>query len=133
MPFIYEYIEKYYKKRQSQKPPIFIFDDCEGIMNKTILGLYNYQRHVNNGMIAQSFMADSFINNTGCSNQISCKMTLLENATTNLLEKCKVNQLFIVGNIDVSCISSNYFLEKLDIGDIKTLRYLVGLTNTLED
>lgn len=133
MPFIYEYIEKYYKKRQLQKPPIFIFDDCEGIMNKTILGLYNYQKHVNSGMIAQSFMADSFINNTGCSNQISCKMTLLENATTDLLEKCNVNQLFIVGNIDVNCISSNYFLEKLDIEDIKTLRYLVGLTNTLED
>jgi hypothetical protein len=60
-------------------------------------------------------------------------MTLLDNTSTDLLEKCNVNQLFIVGNIDVSCISNNYFLEKLDIEDIKTLRYLVGLATTLED
>ena len=133
MPFVHEYIEKYYKKRQLQKPPIFIFDNCESIMNDVILGLYTYQKHVNNGMIARTFMADSFINNTGCTNQISCKMTLLDNTSTDLLEKCNVNQLFIVGNIDVSCISNNYFLEKLDIEDIKTLRYLVGLATTLED
>ena len=133
MPFVHEYIEKYYKKRQLQKPPIFIFDNCERIMNEVILGLYNYQKHVNTGMIAQTFMVDSFINNTGCPNQISCKMTLLENSSTDLLEKCNVNQLFIIGNIDVSCISNNYFSEKLDIDDIKTLRYLVGLVTTLED
>lgn len=102
-------------------------------MNDVILGLYNYQKHVNNGIIARTFMADSFINNTGCTNQISCKMTLLDNTSTDLLEKCNVNQLFIVGNIDVSCMSNNYFLEKLDIEDIKTLRYLVGLATTLED
>ena len=59
-------------------------------------------------------------------------MTSLNNITVDLLEKCAVNQLFVVGDLNIDLESNKYFTEKLDIENVNTLRYLVGLINRLE-
>ena len=59
-------------------------------------------------------------------------MTLLDNISVDILEKCNVNQLYVIGSIDTLLNSPNYYAEELDITDVGSLRYLVGLTKTLE-
>ena len=131
--FIQEYLNKYFKKPKLQKPPIFIFgNNHSGLMQKTLLALYKYQKSVNTGLIGNTFVADSFVNNKNCSADFVCKMALLENITVDILEQCQVNQLYIVGTINESLDSVNYFVEKLDVPNINTIRYLVGLSKTLE-
>lgn len=131
--FIHEYLNKYFKKRKLQKPPLFIFgDQSSTLMQSALLELYKYQQSVNTGSIGTVFLEESFINNTNCAADFSCKMTLLENITVDTLEKCNVNQLYIIGGIDNSLDSSNYYVEELEVTDINSLRYLVGLTKTLE-
>ena len=131
--FIQEYLNKYFKKPKLQKPPIFIFgNNHSGLMQKTLLALYKYQKSVNTGLIGNTFVADSFVNNKNCSADFVCKMALLENITVDILEQCQVNQLYIVGTINESLDSVNYFVEELDVPNINTIRYLVGLAKTLE-
>ena len=131
--FIQEYLNKYFKKPKLQKPPIFIFgNNHSGLMQKTLLALYKYQKSVNTGLIGNTFVADSFVNNKNCSADFVCKMALLENITVDILEQCQVNQLYIVGTINESLDSVNYFVEELDVPNINTIRYLVGLSKTLE-
>ncbi|MDE6758747.1 MAG: hypothetical protein K2J89_05675 [Clostridia bacterium] len=139
--FIHTYISKYFKKPKLQKPPIFIFDDRnETLLQKSIIGLYQYQKYVNNGMVGDSFIEDSFINNKNCKDPVSCKMTLLGNIKGDLLEQCNVNQLYIIGNLcnisdelQRALHSHNYFVENLDIENVNELKYLVGLENILEE
>lgn len=131
--FIQEYLNKYFKKPKLQKPPIFIFgNNHSGLMQKTLLALYKYQKSVNTGLIGNIFVADSFVNNKNCSADFVCKMALLENISVDILEQCQVNQLYIVGTINESLDSVNYFVEELDVPNINTIRYLVGLSKTLE-
>jgi len=131
--FIHEYIAKYFKKRKLQKPPIFIFGSKNSnLMQNALLELYKYQQSVNTGSIGTAFLEDSFISNTNCAADFSCKMTLLDNISVNTLEKCNVNQLYIIGDIDTRLDSPNYYVEELDVADVGSLRYLVGLTKTLE-
>ena len=131
--FIQEYLNKYFKKPKLQKPPIFIFgNNHSGLMQKTLLALYKYQKSVNTGLIGNTFVADSFVNNKNCSADFVCKMALLENISVDILEQCQVNQLYIVGTINESLDSVNYFVEELDVPNINTIRYLVGLSKTLE-
>lgn len=131
--FIQEYLNKYFKKPKLQKPPIFIFgNNHSGLMQKTLLALYKYQKSVNTGLIGNAFVADSFVNNKNCSADFVCKMAMLENITVDILEQCQVNQLYIVGTINASLDSVNYFIEELDVPNINTIRYLVGLVSTLE-
>ena len=131
--FIQEYLNKYFKKPKLQKPPIFIFgNNHSGLMQKTLLALYKYQKSVNTGLIGNTFVADSFVNNKNCSADFVCKMALLENITVDILEQCQVNQLYIVGTINESLDSVNYFVEELDVPNVNTIRYLVGLSKTLE-
>ena len=131
--FIQEYLNKYFKKPKLQKPPIFIFgNNHSGLMQKTLLALYKYQKSVNTGLIGNTFVADSFVNNRNCSADFACKMALLENITVDILEQCRVNQLYIVGTINESLDSVNYFIEELDVPNINTIRYLLGLAKTLE-
>ena len=131
--FIHEYLNKYFKKRKLQKPPIFIFGSRNStLMQNSLLELYKYQQSVNTGSIGTAFLEDSFINNTNCASDFSCKMTLLENISVDILEKCNVNQLYVIGGIDTPLDSPNYYVEELDITDVGSLRYLVGLTKTLE-
>lgn len=131
--FIHEYLNKYFKKRKLQKPPIFIFGSKNStLMQNSLLELYKYQQSVNTGSIGTAFLEDSFINNTNCASDFSCKITLLDNISVDILEKCNVNQLYVIGNIDTPLNSPNYYVEKLDITDVGSLRYLVGLTKTLE-
>lgn len=131
--FIHAYIAKYFKKPKLQKPPIFIFENnSEELLKNAILGLYKYQKYVNNGLVANCFMEDNFINNTTCTDQVSCKMTLLKNINVNLLESCKVNQLFIIGNVKIDLPSCNFVVENIDIDSVNTLKYLVGLEKLLE-
>lgn len=131
--FIHEYLNKYFKKPRLQKPPIFIFgNNHSALMQKALLELYKYQKSVNTGLIGNIFVPDSFVNNKNCSFDFVCKMVLLENITVEMLEQCQVNQLYIVGTINESLASVNFFVEELDVLNIDTIRYLVGLSKTLE-
>ena len=131
--FIHEYLNKYFKKPRLQKPPIFIFgNNHSALMQKALLELYKYQKSVNTGLIGNIFVPDSFVNNKNCSADFVCKMVLLENITVEMLEQCQVNQLYIVGTINESLASVNYFVEELDVLNIDTIRYLVGLSKTWE-
>ena len=133
IPFIRQYIEKYYKKVKLQKPPIFIFgDNHDNKIRDIIISLYNYQQSVNSGVVAGTFMEDSFVNNTDCAANFKCKITSLRNITDNLLERCQVNQLFWVGKMPIPFNSRQFTKELLDIQDLHTLKYLVGLETTLE-
>ena len=130
---IHDYLNKYFKKPRLQKQPIFIFGNRGStLMQQVLLELYKYQQSVNTGLVGTAFLGDSFINNTNCPTTFSCKISLLKNITVDILEKCNVNQLYFIGRYDGSLDSANYSAEELDIPDINTLRYLVGLTRTLE-
>lgn len=131
--FVQEYLNKYFKKPKLQKQPIFIFGNKhEELMQTTLLELYKYQKPVNTGMLGTSFIKDVFVNNRNCSNDIVCKITLLQNITVELLEQCNVNQLYIVGKLGDSLDSVNYMTEELDVLNINTLKYLVGLSKKME-
>ncbi len=49
-----------------------------------------------------------------------------------ILEQCQVNQLYIIGKTEIDFESDSYFVEYLDVSDISTLKYLVGLSLKLE-
>lgn len=132
--FIRQYIAQYYKKTTLQKPPIFIFGDNHDLkLKNVIISLHKYQQPVNSGRVAEVFMEDSFVNNTDCAPNFKCKITSLCNVTDNLLERCQVDQLFWVGKMPIPFNSEQFTKELLDIHDLHTLKYLVGLENTLED
>ncbi len=132
IPFIQEYIAKYYKKRTLQRPPLFIFENGSDIIQKVILGLHKYQKAVNSGLVGNVFMSDSFINNTDCSAEFVCKIASLQNINTGIFEACNVNQLYIIGNVETECSSTNYYTERIEIEEIDELRYLVNLDRNLE-
>lgn len=130
--FIRKYIEKYYKKPKLQKPPIFVFDDnSEELMQSVILELYKYQQLVHTGMVGKQFVSDSFISNINCPPNHVCKITKLSNITVDILENCKVNQLFTIGNPITTLESKNYCIESLAISSMTELEYLVHLRNDL--
>lgn len=131
--FLHEYINKYFKKPKLQKQPIFIFGSNNSVlMQNTLLELYQYQQTANTGLVGTTFVPDSFINNDTCTSDFSYKITLLNNVSVDLLEKCNINQLYLIGKTDISLSSPNYYVDELDVTDVNTLRYLVGLTKTLE-
>lgn len=133
LPFLLEYLGKYFKKPRLQKQPIFIFgNNSAALQQSVLLGLYQYQKPVNNGMVGDCFIEDSFVNSTNCSANYMCKITLEKNITRSVLEKCQVNQLYIVGKTTDVFNSSNYIVETLDVENINSLRYLVGLARKLE-
>lgn len=132
IPFIQDYIDKYYKKKTLQRPPLFIFENDSDIIQKVILGLHKYQKSVNSGFVGNVFMTDSFINNTDCSAEFVCKITSLHNINVEILESCKVNQLYIIGNVETELSSSNYYTEQMEVDEINELRYLVNLDKNLE-
>ncbi|MCI7472085.1 MAG: DUF4297 domain-containing protein [Clostridiales bacterium] len=133
-PFIIQYLDKYFKKRKLQKQPIFIFGDGSSALLQTVLiSLYKYQRSVNTGLIGNEFIADSFICDTYCAADFACKMTQIQNISSEILEKCRVNQLYIIGENGYSLESSNYSIEYLDVADTATLKYLVWLSMRLEE
>ena len=131
--FIYEYINKYFKKPKLQKQPIFIFGNQHStLMQSVLLELYKYQRPVNTGLVGSAFVADSFIDCKNCSPDFVCRIALLKDMTIDILEKCQVNQLYIIGGNELSLVSPNFFVEELNVPDIGTLKYLVGLSRSLE-
>ncbi len=132
IPFIQEYIAKYYKKKTLQRPPLFIFENGSDITQKVILGLHKYQMSVNNGFVGNVFMPDSFINNTDCSAEFVCKVASLCDMSVSILESCNVNQLYIIGNVETGLRSSNYYAEQIEVEGIDELRYLVNLDRNLE-
>lgn len=133
LPFLLEYLGKYFKKPRLQKQPIFIFgNNSTALQQSVLLGLYQYQKPVNNGMVGDCFIEDSFVNSTNCSANYMCKITLEKNITISVLEKCQVNQLYIVGKTTDVFNSSNYIVETLDVENVNSLRYLVGLARKLE-
>lgn len=134
IPFIREYLGKYYRKPKLQKPPIFVFGNKSlDIMQNVIMELYKYQQPVNTGMVGTQFVEDSFIKDTNCSSNYVCKITQFDKISSNLLELCNVNQLYIVGVIDNSLENSNYYVESLEVCSINELRYLVSLSKNLEE
>lgn len=133
IPFIRQYITQYYKKPKLQKPPIFIFGNNHDLKLKdVIISLYKYQQPVNSGQVAGVFMEDSFVNNTDCAANFQCKITSLRNISDKLLERCQVNQLFWVGKMPIPFLSEQFTKELLDVPDLHTLKYLIGLETTLE-
>ena len=133
IPFIREYIGKYFKKPKLQKPPIFVFgDNSFDLMQNVIIELYKYQQSVNAGVVGMQFVEDSFIHDKNCPSDYVCKIARLCNITANVLEQCHVNQLYAVGTINKVLDSNNYFTELLDVPTINELRYLVGLNKSLE-
>ena len=76
---------------------------------------------------------DSFINDLNCSRDYVCKIAALNNMSTEILERCQVNQLYLIGQIQQSFESENYIIESLDIFSVNELRYLSGLSKVLED
>lgn len=132
-PFIIEYLGKYFKKPRLQKQPIFVFGNHSSKLQQSVLlGLHQHQKPANYGTIGDCFIEESFINNTNCPSNFSCKVTLEKNITTRILEKCQVNQLYIIGKPDEEYNSPNYFVETLDVENVDELRYLVGLSRKLE-
>lgn len=131
LPFIQEYLAKYYRKPKLHKQPVFIFDDAE-IVRNIILGLHKYQKVVNSGLIANSFVSDSFINNTDCSPSFVCKIASLQNIDVAILEACRVDKVYVIGKVNKSLDSTNFFLENIEIDTINELRYLVNLINRME-
>lgn len=132
-PFIIEYLSKYFKKPQLQKQPIFVFGNhCSELQQSILLGLHQYQKPANYGTIGDCFIEESFINNTNCPSNFSCKVTSEKNITTRILERCQVSQLYIIGKTDEEYNSPHYFVETLDVENIDELRYLVGLSRKLE-
>ena len=131
--FIQDYISKYYKKKTLQKPPLFIFSNSSNVMQNIILGLRKYQRTVNCGLVGNAFIVDSFINNTDCSPDFVCKITEVKNIDAFVLEKCLVNQLFIIGCINYDLKSDSYQTEKLEIQTVNELKYLVNINKYLEE
>lgn len=130
---IQEYLGKYFKKPKLQKPPIFVFGNrYSDLMQSALIELYKYQRSVNTGLVGNTFVEDSFINNRNCSPDFACKMALLENITANVLEQCQVNQLYVIGKNELGLHSVNYYTEELDVADMSAVRYLIALTTTLE-
>lgn len=97
-----------------------------------IISLYKYQQPVNSGQVAGVFMEDSFVNNTDCAANFQCKITSLRNISDKLLERCQVNQLFWVGKMPIPFLSEQFTKELLDVPDLHTLKYLIGLETTLE-
>lgn len=133
LPFLIEYLNKYFKKPHLHRQPIFIFGNNHSALQQSVLlGLYQYQKPVNYGTIGECFSEDSFINNTNCSPSFTCKITLEKNISANLLERCQVNQLYIIGKMEDKFNSPNYFVEMLDVENVNALRYLVGLSMKLE-
>lgn len=133
IPFIREYISKYFKKPKLQKPPVFVFgDNCFDLMQNVIIELYKYQQSVNTGLVGMQFVEDSFIYDKNCPSNYACKIALLSNITANILEQCHVNQLYAVGTIGKALDSNNYFTELLDVPTVNELRYLVGLNKSME-
>lgn len=132
IPFIQEYIAKYYKKKTLQRPPLFIFENGSDIIQKVILGLHKYQKSVNSGFVGNVFMSDSFINNTDCSPEFVCKVASLQNINVEILESCNINQLYIVGKMETELSSTKYYTERIEIEQISELRYLVNLDRNLE-
>ena len=133
LQFIIQYLDKYYKKPQLQRPPIFIFDDdCMDTIQEVVLGLYRYGISVNMGVIAGTFMENVFINNTDCSPNIRCKVASICNVNDSVLEQCHTNQFYIIGQMSAKISSTCFTKEFLEIDDILTLKYLVGLQKVLE-
>lgn len=132
IPFIQEYIAKYYKKKKLQKPPIFVFENGANIIQKVILGLHKYQKAINSGLVGNVFMPDSFVKNTDCSPEFVCKIASLENITATLLEDCNVNQLYIIGDVSAELSNSSYYTERIEIEELNVLKYLVNLERNLE-
>ena len=133
IPFIREYIGKYFKKIRLQKPPIFVFGDKSyELMQDIIMELYKYQQPVNSGMVGSQFIKESFINDNNCSNNYVCKIAQLSNIDRYVLEQCHVNQLYIVGTVETSLENNNYFVEFLTVSTVDELRYLVGLSKNME-
>lgn len=133
IPFIRDYLSKYFKKRTLQKPPIFVFgDNSTKLMQSVILELYKYQQPVHTGIVGMQFLEDSFINDNNCPANYVCKITKLNNISASVLEQCHINQLYTIGTIDTSLQSMNYITEELAVQTINELRYLVNLNRTLE-
>lgn len=131
--FVQAYIGKYFRKPRLHKQPIFIFDNnCGVIMQNVILGLHKYQKAVNTGMVGNTFVPESFVNNSDCSPDFVCKVTMLKNVDVNLLESCMVNNLYVIGNITHALNGQNYNVENIDVEDINVLKYLVDLDKILE-
>ena len=129
---VQQYIDKYYRKVKLQKPPIFIFDNSDDIMNNVIMSLHKYQKPVNTGQIAGTFMENSFINNTDCAADFVCKIARLSDINDNILEKCKVNQMFWIGALPIKFESFMFEKEVIDIVNMHNLKYLFGLESTME-
>ena len=133
--YLYQF-NKYFKKPKLQKPPIFLFGDRHvTLMQSVLLELFKYQKSANTGLIGTTFVADSFVNNQNSSPDFVCKIAMLGNISASILEQCNVNQLYIVGSkteFPQDLTSADYTLEELNITDINALKYLVGLTRTME-
>lgn len=133
VPFVQSYIAKYFRKPRLHKQPIFIFgNECEDIMQNVILGLHKYQKTVNSGMVGNMFVSESFVNNSDCSPNFVCKVALLRNVDVDLLEKCTVNKLYVIGNMTHILDSQNYNVEYIDVESINILKYLVDIDKVLE-
>ena len=133
IPFLQQYLIKYCCKPKLHNPPIFIFGSSDlSVANEITVGLYKYQIHVNTGLIANSFLADSFINNTNCNSGFKCKITILSNVNDSILEQCKVNEVFWVGDAPIPFKSTLFHKELLEISSLNELKYLIKLEKSLE-
>lgn len=83
-------------------------------------------------MVGSSFVEDTFVNSTDCSPDYVCKIASEKDITVNILEKCNVNQFYIVGKARETFNSPCYFVETLDVENINSLKYLIGLVKKLE-
>ena len=132
--FFIEYIRKYFSKIKLQKPPIFLLEGADiSFINSLIQELFRYQVTVNNGMVGDLFLEESFVNNTNCSGNFSAKIASLDKANAEILQKMQVNYLLYVGYHRNPLFSICFRTEILGIKSIPELRYLVGIDKTLEE
>jgi hypothetical protein len=127
VPFIKEYVQKYYKKRKLQSPPIFIFKSDNTFVNRVVAELYKYHIYVNNGLVGGEFILGSFISNDNCSADFSAKVTITSVNLVEILQKCGTDYLFYIGNCADALIDPGFKTEILGISTIEELSYLVNL------
>jgi hypothetical protein len=133
LPFILHYLDKYNCKPKLHKPPIFIFDIRENDVNSIIRELYNYKINVNCGIVGGHFLPGEFVNNTTCSPDFKCKITVENNITNEILKDCNVSQLYRIGKGKNEYENECFQAELLEIGNVFELKYLTKLSKKWSD
>ena len=126
--FIVDYITKYNNKPKLNKCPIFIIEDksYDNFLEIQTILYNNYKVSFENGDVARNFNLDKFIKVDNCSLKICLRCKEID----DYLKENSPNDLFVIGNIDVTELESSGIscskIQGLSIKDLKEVFYLGG-------